>query len=46
MAWVPVAQAVTGELLGPFRLYLIDMCPDNKFISAEGIKKGDIFLIP
>ena len=43
IAWVPVAQTVTGELLGPFRLYLIEICPDNKFIKDDGIKKGEIF---
>ena len=46
MACGPVAQAVTGELLGPLRLYLIEIWPDNKFIKDDGIKKGEIFLIP
>ena len=46
MAWVPVAHAVTGELLGPLRLYLIEIWPDSKFIKDDGIKKGEIFLIP
>ena len=46
MACVPVAQAVTGELFGPLRLYLIEICPDSKLINEDGIKKGEIFLIP
>ena len=46
IAWVPVAHAVTGELFGPLRLYLIEIWPDSKLINEEGIKKGDIFLIP
>ena len=40
----PVAHAVTGEPLGPLRLYLIEIWPDNKFIKEDGIKKGEIFL--
>ena len=41
IACVPVAQAVTGELFGPLRLYLIEICPDSKLIKEDGIKKGE-----
>ena len=40
---MPVAHAVTGELLGPLRLYNIDICPDNKLIKEDGIKKEIFF---
>ena len=43
MAWVPVAQAVTGELFGPFKLYLIEIWPDNKLIREEGTNIFDLF---
>ena len=46
MACVPVAHAVTGELFGPLRLYLIEIWPDSKLMSEDGIKKGEIFLMP
>ena len=46
IACAPVEHAVTTEWLGPLKLYLILICPEIKFINAEGIKKGLIFLAP
>ncbi len=46
IACAPVEQAVTTEWFGPLKPYLILTCPDNKLISADGIKKGLTFLGP
>ena len=46
IACAPEAHAVTVEWLGPLKLYLIETCPEAKFIRLEWIKKWLIFLAP
>ena len=42
MAWAPVEQAVTTEVLGPLKPNLIETLPEARLISAAGMKKGVI----
>src|SRR4051812_49654687 len=43
MAWVDVVHAVTTPRFGPFRLYLIDRCPEIMLMIEAGTKNGEIF---
>ncbi len=43
MAWVDVVHAVTTPRFGPFRLYLIDRCPEIMLMIDAGTKNGEIF---
>ena len=43
---VPVAHAVTAQLLGPLAPSFIDTCPAARFIITIGIKKGVILSGP
>ena len=44
--WVPVVQAVTTEIFGPFRLKRIDRLPDIILMIEPGTKKGVTFRGP
>ena len=45
-AWVPAAQAVVTERLGPLAPYTIEICPALIFEMTMGIKNGVIFRGP
>ncbi len=40
IAWLPVAQAVTTEWLGPRKPYLIETWPETRLIRQDGTKNG------
>ena len=42
MLWLPVAQAVTTELLGPLAPKRMEICPGASFTMSMGMKKGEI----
>ena len=42
IAWLPVAQAVTTEWLGPWKPYLIETWPEARLIRHDGMKNGEM----
>src|SRR5262245_59457157 len=42
MAWVDVVHAVTTPRFGPFKLYLMDRCPEIMLMIEAGTKNGEI----